>query len=58
MTSLLLLLLQQLSLPAPRGYVNDFAGVLDPADVAHLTAVITDYLRRYISTPPRRRPED
>jgi hypothetical protein len=23
-----------------------------------LTAVITDYLRRYISTPPRRRPED
>ena len=23
-----------------------------------LTGVITDYLRRYISTPPRRRPED
>jgi uncharacterized protein len=37
-----LLLLQQLSLPAPTGYVNDFAGVLDPAPVAHMTAVITD----------------
>jgi len=37
-----LLLLQQLTLPAPTGYVNDFAGVLDPASVAHMTAVITD----------------
>jgi uncharacterized protein len=45
MTSLLLLLLrllQQVSIPAPTGYVSDFAGVLDPASVAHMTAVITD----------------
>ena len=29
----LLLILAQIAIPAPRGYVNDFAGVLDPAAV-------------------------
>jgi uncharacterized protein len=36
------LLLQQLAIPAPQGYVSDFAGVLDPAAVTHMTAVIED----------------
>src|SRR5438309_8074716 len=43
MHALLLLLAVQLgsdSLPPPRGYVNDFAGVLDPAAVARMEAVI------------------
>jgi uncharacterized protein len=34
--------LLQIALPQPRGYVNDFAGVLDPASVAHMEAVITE----------------
>src|SRR5438270_6246262 len=34
--------LLQITVPPPRGYVNDFAGVLDPASVAHMTAVITE----------------
>jgi len=38
----LLLLLQQLTLPPPRGFVSDFAGVLDPTSVAHMSAVITE----------------
>lgn len=38
----LLLVAQQLTLPAPRGYVNDFAGVLDPASVVHMNAVIAE----------------
>src|SRR5256885_17231309 len=47
MQPLVLLLLAQLAtdslrLPPPRGYVNDFAGVLDAASVAHMTAVITE----------------
>src|SRR4029077_6332435 len=33
--------LLQIAVPPPRGYVNDFAGVLDAASVAHMTAVIT-----------------
>src|SRR5947208_10232552 len=37
-----LLLVAQIQLPAPRGYVNDFAGVLDSASVAHMEAVITE----------------
>jgi len=41
-----LLLLQQLALPPPRGFVNDFAGVLDPTSVAHMTAVITEIRAR------------
>src|SRR5215472_10056942 len=36
------LLLQQISIPAPRGYVSDFAGVLDPPAVQRMTAVIED----------------
>jgi uncharacterized protein len=36
------LLLLQLSIPAPRGYVNDFAGVLDPASVSHMESVIAE----------------
>src|SRR5437762_9535126 len=35
-----LLLLVQAQLPAPRGYVNDFAGVLDSTSIAHMDAVI------------------
>lgn len=45
MTSLLVVLLhllQQIPVPAPTGYINDFARVLDPASVAHLNAVIAD----------------
>jgi uncharacterized protein len=34
--------LLQIALPQPRGYVNDFAGVLDPASVAHMDAVIAE----------------
>src|SRR3989475_958794 len=45
MQLLWLLLVAQLgrdSLPPPRGYVNDFAGVLDSASVAHMEAVIAE----------------
>lgn len=38
----LLVVAQQLTFPAPRGYVNDFAGVLDPASVAHMNGVIAE----------------
>src|SRR5437763_1891488 len=34
--------LLQITVPPPRGYVNDFAGVLDATSVAHMTAVITE----------------
>src|SRR6266496_5644045 len=34
--------LLQIAVPPPRGYVNDFAGVLDPASVAHMSGVITE----------------
>src|SRR5438270_118216 len=34
--------LLQIAVPPPRGYVNDFAGVLDAASVVHMTAVITE----------------
>jgi uncharacterized protein len=37
-----LVVLLQVAVPPPRGYVNDFAGVLDPAAVAHVEAVITE----------------
>src|SRR5436189_6161748 len=37
-----LLLVAQVQVPPPRGYVNDFAGVLDAASVAHMEAVIAD----------------
>src|SRR3989449_7362795 len=37
-----LLLVAQIQLPPPRGYVNDFAGVLDSASLAHMEAVITE----------------
>ena len=36
------LLVVQIALPPPRGYVNDFAGVLDAAFVSHLDAVIAE----------------
>src|SRR6266568_3996430 len=47
MQPLVLLLVAQLAtdtlrLPPPRGYVNDFAGVLDTMSVAHMTAVMTE----------------
>src|SRR2546423_14452079 len=45
MHPLLLLLMVQLgtdSPPPPRGYVNDFAGVLDPAAVSRMEAVIAE----------------
>src|SRR6267378_5404130 len=35
-------LLAQLAVPPPRGYVNDFAGVLDAPSVAHMEAVIAE----------------
>src|SRR5947209_16138738 len=38
----LLFAIQQIALPPPRGYVNDFAAVLDPASVAHMDAVIRE----------------
>ena len=38
----LLILLAQLAIPGPRGYVNDFAGVLDPATVSRLEATIRE----------------
>src|ERR1041384_8528852 len=34
--------LLQIAVPSPRGYVNDFAAVLDAASVDHMTAVITE----------------
>ncbi len=34
--------LLQLAVPQPRGYVNDFAGVLDAASVAHMDSVIAE----------------
>jgi uncharacterized protein len=39
---LALALLLQLQIPAPTGYVNDFAGVLDPDAAARMTALITE----------------
>src|SRR2546428_9278640 len=38
----LLLGLQQLAIPSPRGFVNDFAGVLDPGPVARMEAEIAE----------------
>src|SRR3989441_9346191 len=37
-----LLLIAQVQVPPPRGYVNDFAGVLDAASGAHMEAVIAE----------------
>src|SRR5256885_17100370 len=37
-----LLLVAQAQVPPPRGYVNDFAGVLDAASAAHMQAVIAE----------------
>lgn len=37
-----LVVLLQVAVPPPRGYVNDFAGVLDQSSVAHMDAVITE----------------
>jgi len=37
-----LLLVAQVQVPPPRGYVNDFAAVLDAASVAHMEAVIAE----------------
>jgi len=42
MPSAALLLLLQIAIPAPRGYVNNFAGVLDATSVSHMEAVIAD----------------
>jgi uncharacterized protein len=42
MQPLVLVLLAQIALPAPRGYVNDFAGVLDATSVSHMEAVIAE----------------
>ena len=36
------LALVQIAIPAPSGYVNDFAGVLDPAAVSRMEAVIAE----------------
>jgi uncharacterized protein len=37
-----LIALVQIAVPPPRGYVNDFAGVLDSQSVRHMEAVITE----------------
>src|SRR6266496_1263113 len=37
-----LALLLQIAVPPPRGYVNDFAGVVAPAAVAHMESVIAE----------------
>jgi len=37
-----LLLVAQIQVPPPRGYVNDFAGVLDAASVTHMEAMIAE----------------
>ena len=37
-----LLLVAQIQVPPPRGYVNDFAAALDSAPVAHMEAVIAE----------------
>src|SRR5256884_5817227 len=42
MPILALTVLVQIAVPPPRGYVNDFAGVLDAASVAHMEAVIAE----------------
>jgi len=34
--------LAQIAIPSPRGYVNDFAGVLDSESIRHMEAVITE----------------
>ncbi len=39
---ILLAVLLQISVPPPRGFVNDFAGVLDAASVRHMEAVIAE----------------
>lgn len=39
---ILLALLLQVSIPPPRGFVNDFAGVLDSASIRHMEAVIKE----------------
>lgn len=38
----LVVVLAQIAIPPPRGYVNDFAGVLDAASVQHLEQVIAE----------------
>jgi len=38
----ILLMVQALTIPAPRGYVSDFAGVLDSTSIQKMTAVILD----------------
>jgi uncharacterized protein len=38
----LIVVLAQVAIPAPRGYVSDFAGVLDAASVARMDAVIAE----------------
>ena len=37
-----LVVLAQIAIPPPRGYVNDFAGVLDSQSVRHMEAVIAE----------------
>src|SRR5436309_2720733 len=39
---ILLAVLLQISVPPPRGFVNDFAGVLDSASIRHVEAVIQE----------------
>lgn len=39
---LVLVVLAQIAIPPPRGYVNDFAGVLDSASIRHMEAVIAE----------------
>ena len=52
MPILALTVLLQIAVPPPRGYVNDFAGVLDAASVAHMEAVITEVRERRAARSP------
>jgi uncharacterized protein len=38
----LLLVFAQFQIPAPRGYVNDFAGIIDPANASKMERIIED----------------
>src|SRR5713101_4666025 len=42
MTLAVFITLAQIAVPPPRGYVNDFAGVLDSASIPHMEVVITE----------------
>jgi uncharacterized protein len=46
MLTLLLAVLFQLQIPAPTGYVNDFAGVIRPEESAAISSIIEEVRRK------------